>query len=261
MTADYHLHTSFSDDSDYDMEDLIKKAISMNLDEICFTEHIDYGVDGDHLIDYEAYVDKIHLYKEKYKDKITIKMGIEFGVQTHTIHRFQNDFNKYDFDFVILSNHQVENKQFWNGEYQENKTQKEINTGYYEAILDVIEQYKEYSVLGHLDMIKRYDNYGIYPDELVKDLIISILKRVIDDGKGIEVNTSCFRYGLPDLTPSTYILKLYHELGGKIITLGSDTHAKEHLGYKLIEVREVLKDIGFKKFCTFDKMIPAFHDL
>ncbi|MDF2588550.1 MAG: histidinol phosphate phosphatase [Anaerocolumna sp.] len=261
MNADYHLHTSFSDDSEYDMEELIKKAINMNLDEICFTEHIDYGVDGDHVIDYDAYFDRIHQLRDKYKSKITIKQGIEFGIQKHTIPRYENDLSKYDFDFVILSNHQVNDQQFWNGEYQENKTQKEINVGYYEAILDVIENFTGYSVLGHLDMVKRYDNFGIYPDELVKDLLISILKRVIQDGKGIEINTSCYRYGLPDLTPSTYILKLYHELGGNIITLGSDTHSEEHLSFKIAEVREVLKNIGFRQFCTYNKMIPTFHDL
>ncbi|MBQ1911691.1 MAG: PHP domain-containing protein, partial [Erysipelotrichaceae bacterium] len=44
MLADYHVHTHFSDDSVYPMEEVVKDAIAMGLDEICFTDHVDYGV-------------------------------------------------------------------------------------------------------------------------------------------------------------------------------------------------------------------------
>ena len=71
-------------------------------------------------------------------------------------------------------------------------------------------------------MIERYDKVGKYPFEKVKDIVTEILMHVIAHGKGIEINTSSFRYGLEDLTPSKEILKLYQELGGTIITIGSD---------------------------------------
>ena len=88
-----------------------------------------------------------------------------------------------------------------------------------------------------------------------------ILKIVIQDGKGIEINTSSRRYGLKDSTPSRDILKLYKELGGKIITIGSDSHKIEHLGAYIDEAKELLKEIGFDSFCTFEKMKPSFHQL
>lgn len=108
---------------------------------------------------------------------------------------FQKDFEIYDFDFIILSNHQVDNKEFWNYEFQKGRTI------YYEAILEVVLNYKNYSVLGHLDMIKRYDEYGDYKDEKIFEIVEKILNQVIADGKGIEINTSCFKYGLKDLIP------------------------------------------------------------
>ena len=110
-------------------------------------------------------------------------------------------------------------------------------------------------------MIKRYDMNGNYPFDKVKPIISEILKHIISKGKGIEINTSSFRYKLDDLTPSKDILKLYKELGGTIITIGSDAHKAEHVGYKILEVREELKKLGFKQFCTFEKMKPIFHDL
>lgn len=262
MIADYHIHSNFSNDSTYPMEETIKQAIKLGINEICFTDHIDYLTnDLKYVVDYEKYLEEYKILNEKYKKKISIKFGAEFGVQMHTINEFKRDFNQYDFDFVILSNHQIDDLEFWTNEYQRGKSQLEYNRGYYQATLDVVNEYKEYSVLGHMDMIKRYDDIGILEDEACEDIIKAILKQVIKDGKGIEVNTSCYRYELPDLTPSTKILRWYYELGGKILTIGSDSHTEEHLGYKIIDVREKLKNIGFKEFCTFEKMKPIFHKL
>ena len=261
MLADYHMHTNYSNDSQYDMEKAILKAIDMGLDEICFTEHSDYGTMGNYVVDYEDYYQGYLKWKEKYKNQIVIKFGCEFGVQMHTISSFQKDFQEYPFDFIILSNHQIDDIEFWTYKYQEGKTQREYNRGYYQAIYDVIQKFDDYSGLGHLDMIKRYDKHGNYPDEDVKDILIKILKHIIKKGKGIEVNTSCFRYQLNDLTPSHYILELYHQLGGTIITVGSDTHEEEHVGCRIQYVYDELKKIGYDSFCTFEKMKPIFHKL
>ncbi|MBM6678130.1 histidinol-phosphatase HisJ family protein [Faecalicoccus pleomorphus] len=276
MFVDYHVHTAFSDDSIYPMEKVIQDAITMKMDEICFTEHVDYGIkvdwdSGQKIIyrgnepmanaDYPEYMKAIQAMKEKYGHQITIKTGLEFGMQTHTISQFQKLFDRYDFDFIILSIHQVHDKEFWNQEFQKGKTQKEYNEEYYKEMLDVIRQYKDYSVLGRMDLINRYDNQGIYPFEKVKLWIQAILEQVIADGKGIEINTSSKRYGLKDTTPSRQILELYKDLGGTILTIGSDSHKPEHLGAHIQDSKKMLQEIGFKQYCTFDHMNPVFHDL
>ena len=93
-----------------------------------------------------------------------------------------------------------------------------------------MKEYKAYSVLAPLDLIARYDSRGRYPFEKVKPPVTEILREAIADTKGIELNTSSHRYGLEETTPSLDILKLYRELGGEIITTGSDSHKREHLG-------------------------------
>ncbi len=261
MFADYHVHTSFSDDSKYPMEECVKRAIHLGIDELCFTEHIDYGVKRNFNCNLEAYRKEFLKCKNLYQDKITLKFGIEFGIQIGTINRFQQDFDKYPFDFVILSCHQVDNREFWTQEFQRGKTQDEYQKKYYEEILKVMEKYHDYSILGHLDMIKRYDTQGEYPFEKTKPLVEEILKKAIAEGKGLELNTSSFRYGLKDLTPSTDILKLYKSLGGEIITIGSDTHKEEHLGFKIIELQGKLKSLGYQNVYTFEKMEPIAHKL
>ena len=261
MKADYHVHTYYSDDSECPMEDMVQRAIAIGLDEIAFTEHVDYGVKTVLNCDYDAYFRELEAMGNKYGKQLTIKAGIEFGVQSHTIPLFESVFKKYPFDFVILSNHQVDNKEFWNNQFQEGKTQEEYQNAYYEAIFDVVQNYSDYSVLGHLDMIKRYDGCGDYPDEKIMEIVEKIFRRIIADGKGIEVNTSCFKYGLKDLTPSRAILRLYHQLGGRIITIGSDTHETQHLGDHFDEVKAILREIGFRQFCTFERMEAVWWEL
>lgn len=283
MRADYHVHTEFSDDSNYPMEQVIKDAIAKEFDELCFTDHVDYGVKKDWdepggmiyrkggvgepekmpvaNVDYPVYYKKYQEMQKLYGDKITLKFGLEFGMQAHTIPKYEKLFARYPFDFIILSVHQIEDNEFWDQGFQNGKTQQEYNERYYEELLYLVEHYHNYSVLGHMDLITRYDEKGVYPFEKLKPIITKILKTVIADGKGIEINTSSHRYGLKDLTPSRDILKLYKELGGKIITIGSDSHKPEHLGAFVDETKEELKALGFEQICTFDKMQPIYHNI
>ena len=283
MLADYHVHTEFSNDSIYPMEEVIKDAISLGIKDICFTDHVDYGPYRDwddtrgiqystghegepELValtneDYKKYFSMIEKMRGKYREKIAIKAGLEFGVQTHTIPEYEKLFRSYPFDLIILSIHQAGDQEFWTNEYQSGRTQQEYNEGYYKELLSVVQNYHNYSVLGHMDLFVRYDSYGVYPFEKLKPLLTEILKTVIADGKGIEVNTSNHRYGLSDMTPSRDILKLYKELGGTIITIGSDSHKKEHLGAYIDWAKEELRKLGYTQFCTFEKMQPIFHEL
>ena len=276
MFCDYHTHTVFSSDSMYPMEDCIKDAISLGIEEICFTDHVDYGIkdDWDDLrnnkatkkyfnVDYDKYFSDLETFREKYKNQITIKNGLEFGIQKYNIEKYNKLFEKYPLDFIILSVHQIDDKEFWNHSYQDGKTEKEYYEDYFNEIYYLVQNYSNYCVLGHLDMMKRYDEKdGYNPFVENKEIITKILKRVIADGKGIELNTSSIKYKLDDLMPSRDILKLYLELGGEVLTIGSDSHCKRDLKNSHIEeLKQELRDIGFTKFCTFEKMKPTFHEL
>lgn len=288
MRADYHLHCEFSDDSKEKMENQIERGIELGLDEMCFTDHVDYGIKkdwsegniewrpGDTMssgvqkmdplanVNYPEYFSKLDRMKETYKGQIVLKKGLEFGIQTITVDQYKKLYQTYknELDFVLLSMHQVNNLEFWTQDFQRGKTQKEYNEEYYREIYEVQKVFKDYSVLAHLDLIVRYDKNGVYPFEKVKDMIAEILKLAIADGKGIELNTSSWKYGLKDTQPSRDILRLYKDLGGKIITVGSDAHVSRMLADHLDEGYRILKEeIGFKEICTFDKMAPTFHAL
>lgn len=276
MFADYHVHTEFSDDSTYPLLDVVRDAVHMGLEELCLTDHVDYGVkvdwdSGQEIryrgnepfanVDYPKYVAKFQEAQELYGDRIRLRLGLEFGMQVHTISQYEALFRRYPFDFIILSVHQVEDKEFWTQDFQRGRSQEEYNLRYYEELLELVRRYKNYSVLGHVDLIARYDKAGPFPFERIKPILTEIFRQVISDGKGIELNTSYHRYGLPDSTPARAILELYRDLGGRILTVGSDSHKPEHLGAYVREGQALLKELGFREICTFEKMEPAFHPL
>ena len=96
-------------------------------------------------------------------------------------------------------------------------------------------------------------NYADYIDE--------ILRYLIEHGKGLEVNTAGFKYGLGFAHPHPDILKRYKELGGEIITIGADGHKPEHIAYDFYKISAILKGCGFKNYTEFRKRKPIFRQL
>lgn len=262
MKCDYHIHTYYSEDSNIPMERQVKRACELGLDEICITDHVDYGARLDD-IDYPRYFSEIDGLRHKYAGKISVRSGLECGVQVHTAGQYEALYDAYrdSLDFILLSVHQVNDLPFWGQQFQAGKSQDEYQQAYYGELLRVVQCYHDYSVLAHVDLMVRYDMAGSYPFSKVKDVIAEILTTAINDGKGIELNTSSWRYGLNDTQPSREILRLYHDLGGEILTLGSDAHSPEYIYDHISEGREILRGIGFRRFCTFNKMKPMFHEL
>lgn len=268
MLFDYHLHTDFSADCKMSMQKLCESAVDKNLDEIAITDHhdIDYKNDEiEFLLDKENYLKEIKKYQKKYEGKLIIKKGIEMGLQSHIIQE-ANDFLTDDFDFIICSFHTAEKKDLYNGDFFKDYKLWEAYKNYLKSILKVIYNFDNYNVLGHLDLIRRYDYYKNTPDlmenEDAKHIIGEILKRVIRQDKGIEVNTAGYYIGNgKNPNPSIKILKLYKELGGKILTIGSDSHSPDQIAYKFSYTISLLKEIGFKYLTTFKNKKPIFHKI
>lgn len=259
---DYHIHSDFSADCDTNMEKTIEKAIEIGLKEICFTEHIDYEYpDKDWIFEFDldAYDMKIKEMQEKYQDKIRIKKGVEIGVQPYLLNRYENLMKKHSFDFVICSMHATDKKDLHSGDFFVGRTVDEAYQLYYVELLDCVKRYKEFSILGHIDLVKRYTKEQSKHN--FHDLIKEIFEEIIPAGKGIELNTSGYRYGLEQGMPSMDILQLYKDLGGEIVTLGSDSHVESTLAYRFKESLELLQSIGFKYIATFDEGKPTFHPI
>ena len=259
---DYHVHSDFSSDCDIEMETMIKSAIQNGLKELCFTDHHDQDYTDASIsfsLDIENYCNKIDHFKKKYENKITIKKGIELGIQPHIIADYEKLVKDNTFDFVITSIHTCDLKDIHRGDFFAGKTPKESYRKYYEELYYCAKNFTAFNIIGHLDLLKRHTDYAPPQDEnQFFDIIEELFKNIIYRGKGIEVNTSGFRSPSKESFPSINVLKLYKSLGGEIITTGSDSHFPQHLAFKFPEIIYLLKSIGFKYITTFKNQKPIF---
>lgn len=261
---DYHTHTSFSSDSQAPMEDMILSAIDKGLDEMAITDHVDFDDRYDYT-DYNRYIPYFNELKEKYADKIKLCLGVEVGVDNYFKDKVNAFTKSFDFDFIIGSSHAVTGKDLYfdREDFFAGKTKQTAYNQYFSELLKNIELCEDFCVYGHLDFVSRY---GIYEDNSLKyadykDIIDEVLRTLINKGKGIEINTSGFRYGIADAYPQLDIVKRYKQLGGEIITVGSDSHftrdVADHIGFAY----DMLAEAGFKYITTFEKRKPVFVKL
>lgn len=268
--GDTHIHSCFSMDSNEDLEKIFERAIELGFDEIAITDHMDYEAkeeDDYFVFDIKKYIETLNYYKEKYKNKLKIKIGMELGLQPHLYERYEPILKSDCYDFLIGSSHAVDGlDSSVSALYKKFKNKDELHKRYFEIILENIEKYEGINTYGHLDYIRRYGG-AFFPDykiinlELHKNLIDKILNKLIEKKIGLEVNTSGIRYGVGDFHPCKEILARYKELGGEIITIGSDAHKSADIGKDFDSARELLKSLGFKYFCVFTNRKPEFKEL
>lgn len=259
---DFHLHSSFSEDCDTPMEEMVKEAIKKGIKEMCFTEHLDEDYpdpDWTFDLDFVKYDQKIKEMQRTYGDKIKIRKGIELGVQPHVLDSYKKITSNEYFDFIICSMHAAKKKDLHFGEFFKGKSLDQAYEEFYTELFECIKKFKRFNILGHLDLVTRYkyeDGVG-----MCLDIIEEIFKEIIPNGQGIEINTSGFYYGIGRVHPHLDILKLYKELGGEIITIGSDAHKPERLAEYYDYSVDLLKNLGFKYVATFENQQPIFHKL
>lgn len=266
MYSDYHIHTHFSGDCSTPAAAQIEKAIQLNMDELCITDHHDYDVDSGDInfeLDIPSYLTHMNDLKETYKDQIKIRIGLELGLQAHLADYLTRLLSQYSFDFIIGSTHFIRGKDPYYPSYFENRREQDAIREFFLETLKNVKSFRNYDVLGHLDYIIRYcptkdQNYVIGD---YQDIIEEILSVIIKAGIGLECNTSGLRSGISQPNPHIDILKCYRQLGGEIITLGSDSHITDTLGYRFDFAKEILISSGFRYYCTFSDRKPAFHPL
>ncbi len=271
IKADIHTHTSFSSDCDTPMEELIKQAVSLGLDTLCFTEHMDKDYPSqdplsppEFILDTCSYREEFKRMQDKYEGKIRLLFGVELGLQPHVVDWNKNYVNQNnDFDFIIGSAHTIGRKDPYYASFFEGRSEKEAYSEYFrEALLD-IRLFDDFDSFGHLDYVVRYgpNTNRFYSYKEYSDMIDPILSLLIDKGIALEVNSAGYRKGLGDPNPSKDIILRYKELGGELITVGSDAHTTHSLANDLELVEALLLDCGFRHYAVFSGRKPEFYPL
>ena len=259
---DFHIHSSVSFDSDTPASDIAQAAKQAGLREICFTDHWDYlpRPDDDHelfsLEEYSRAYDGLHI------DGLTIRRGVEIGLNEWNSNECKRLLSKRDFDFVIGSVHYADGYDPYDKKYWDNKSVETAYVRYLEKVLECVKHHRDFDVLGHLTYVCKSPNNPFHAPlryEECSDIADEIMRILICNEKGMEINTSGVDRGV-DFLPSFDYIRRFKELGGEIITVGSDSHDAVRVGQYCNEAMKMLKDI-FGYVCTFEKRCPVFHKI
>lgn len=270
IKADIHMHSQYSGDSNEPTENMIQSAIQKGLNTICITEHmdIDYPVspstpEGLFTLDTDRYYPHLIELKNKYTDSIEVLLGVELGLQPHLASYHAEYVQKYPFDFVIGSEHTTNRKDPYYPSFYEGRSEYDAYSEYFQDIVTNLDFFRDIDTLGHLDYVVRYGpnanknfTYSLYGD-----YIDAVLRILVDNGIGLEVNSSGYKYGLGAPNPCKDILLRYKEFGGSIITVGSDAHDAARIGADFDKVKSLLEECGFKYYCVFRSRKPEYIPL
>lgn len=269
ILTDFHTHSSFSGDCNTPMKLMVEKAVKLGMSHLCITEHFDpdYPVRDGELLDFsldsKAYREQFLALQKNYKNQISLLWGVELGLQTQVFPLLKEFVHNNPFDFIIASSHLCNGGDPYYPDFFEKRSEESVYEEYFLGILENVKTFHDYDIYGHLDYIVRYgpNKDALYSYEKYRDIYDSILKTIIENGKGIEINTGGLKYGLKDLHPTTDVLKRYRELGGEIITIGSDAHTPEYLQNHFSRAKDVLKECGFRYHSIFKNRTPEFIPL
>lgn len=259
---DYHMHSRVSFDGFDTGLQMAQAAKEAGLKEICFTDHLDYdplGKMGILAFDTDCYNAE---YNGLELPGLKIRRGMEFGMMADNREQFQQDLKRRPFDFVLGSIHFVDDLDVYFEEYWAGKTIFQAERRYLEATLECVRIHEDFDVLAHLTYIAKtrcHPAPRAVPYGEHRELIDEILRILVSKGKGLEINTSGVdRAG--DFLPTRDIVSRFRELGGEIVTVGSDAHKCNRVGQYSREACEILKDI-FGYVCTFEDRKAIFHKL
>jgi len=237
--------------------EMTEAAVKQGLQHIAFTDHHDFAeINGCWRMtsaEYEAFKNEVALARERFP-QISITAGIELGLTpTHT-EELRTLVRDYKPEFVIGAIHTIENADVSKPEAYEGKTKKQFYREFFETTLEAVKASGGlFDTLAHIDVVMRwarYEDMGLVYEDYA-EFIDEVLRYLMRNGKGLEVNAAGFFYGLEHIHPHWDILKRYKELGGEIVTVGSDGHRVGEVarGFGLAE--ELMKRAGFECYYSF----------
>lgn len=262
---DNHNHSEFSfDGKRTSVEKSTLAAADAGLGGVAFTDHCDFFVpamkaEHEQLVPetfdvnaQQAEIDRVQAMidgKDGGERKFRILKGIEIGMHEDCHGEIRRTLGENSFDQVIASVHYLDGIDPFYGGYYEGKDWKEAYGHYLETIWKEMTWLKDFDIMGHFDYVVRYAPYSrtslLYRD--FSDILDEMFRYLIQEGKALEINTKSYQeYNGRLVTIDTEVLKRYRELGGEIVSFGSDSHDAHRIGHAIMEHALLLKSLGFR---------------
>lgn len=271
---DNHNHCQFSfDGGRTSVEATARSAAAKGLEGICFTDHCDFFVPpmkAEHeecvpeVFDVEARDREIDRVRGILPDEFPgfrIFKGIEIGLQKSEREKISAQLAKFSFDEVIASVHYLDGTDPFCGGYYEGKDWKTAYGHYLETLYEEMLWLGDgFDIMGHYDYVARY---APYPECSIRlkdfpDVMDEILRYLAENGKALEINTKTYQsYSGRVPEPDRDILKRFRELGGEMVSFGSDSHDAGQVGFNFARMAEFVKSCGYRYGVHFEKRKPV----
>ena len=272
ILSDCHLHSLHSGDSEAPMLAQAEAAAAAGLKTMCFTEHLDHNyrydlnpeADCSFDLDMEAYRRDFLGLRAHAPAGLEILFGVELGLMPD-LDGYYTDFlsRNRDLDYVIGSVHLINGYDPYYSTIFDGHDEKEIHRSYFECMLSCVKACGCFDSLGHLDYVVRYGPSGgkNYRSADYMEIIDEILRIIIRRDQALEINTKPLYKGMLQPNPDPAILTRYRELGGRLLTVGSDAHFPEGIGFGFDRVLSLVRESGFSSIAVYRNRIPEEYGI
>ena len=272
VLVDYHLHSTYSADGFSSIADCCHRAFQLGFVEIGFCEHADFDPRDpcyDYL-DFAAFRQQIEIQRERFGHGLAARAAVEVTYQTSREEVIALFLADKDLDYVVGSVHLVEDAVDWAmiseaegcEHYFARRTMQVAYRPYFVELRRAVAS-GLFDVIGHFDLVKRYGvgYYGPFDPTVFSDRIHDILELAVEKGVGLEINTSGLRQAPRETYPALGILKCYRQLGGDVLTVGSDAHSVADLGRGIVQALALARQAGFRAITLFEERKPRWVDI
>jgi len=258
--VDLHNHTPLCNHAQGKPQEYIKNAIKKGIKIYGFADHAPMEFDKKYRMsfnDMKNYENEINLLKKQYKDKIKILLGYEVDF-TPTKYLDKRVLTA-DVDYLIGSVHFLDNWGFDNPEFIKEWEDRDVDDVYkeYFEYIEKMASSKLFQIVGHIDLVKVF---GHKPKKNIKDIAKNAIKAIKKANMAVEINTAGLRKPVKELYPSDELLEMIIDEGIDI-TLSSDAHSPEQVGFGYEVALEKLKKFSVNKLVYFEKKQKHYIDV
>jgi histidinol-phosphatase (PHP family) len=241
IRKDFHVHECHSSDAPgASVEKYCRVAERRGINEVALGAHlivagpdIEHGI-SPHLI--PDYMEEI--YEAQDGTDVVLRVGLEVDYFPGEERVLEKILSEYNLDIVLGSLHYIRGIDIGS----RRNSPRFFKGGLFDVMAHP-DYFRKYLPLSRHEPVT-WDEYGT--------TVYGAIDSLKSSRVGIGINSSGYRHGIDDVYPIRGFLKAAREAGVDRVTVGSDCHSVEDLGFNTVMALRRLKEAGYKHLCVYE---------